>query len=478
MCEGHRGGGRGEGVGVRRAATVRVVALCTAAVLAAIPASTTTAARAGEAPSGPTVVSTEPAPRGEILTLWSPALASETKVRVILPDTYADDTSRAWPVLYLLHGGGDSWTAWTDATKGDAVELTAGSPFVIVMPDGGAEGWYTDNYGWGEGGPRWESYHIGELLPLVDSRYRISPGRRAIAGLSMGGHGALGYAARHPELFEAAASFSGVDDLVVLGPLSVWFVAAFELGPHHVTAGMVWGDIMGDQVRFRARNPADLAVNLGHTALMLRWGDGREVPPDSPDWRKSLAETFLAAMNESFARKAEAAGVAAAVVRRPGTHSWTYWREDLVASIAWLTAAVANERPAPDTFDYVSADPQFSAWGWDVTMTRPVLEFAELHGAGRSGFVARGTGTMHVRTAASYCPGLGYVVTATRRGATSTRDTRAGADGRLDVDVDLGPPHPFQDWTLGALILRNALGDAYLERADVTVTGPALSGCP
>ncbi|MBX7160806.1 MAG: esterase family protein [Acidimicrobiia bacterium] len=457
---------------------LRAVAwICALSVAVATPAAPAAAAASAVEP-GVSLVSAEPAERGEVLSLWSPALGAETKVRVLLPDGYDDDTARTWPVLYLLHGGGDSWTAWTEPDKGDAAALTAASPFVVVMPDGGPEGWYTDNYGWGAGGPRWETYHIRELLPFVEARYRVTPGRRAVAGLSMGGHGALGYAARHPELFAAAASFSGVDDLMLFGPLSVWFLASFELGPHHVTAGMVWGDILGDQVRFRARNPADLAANLTHTAVFLRWGDGKAVAPDKADWRKSLAELFLAAMNESFVAKLTAAGGAATVVRRGGTHAWKYWREDLTASLPALAAAVAAPRPVPGEFDYVSADPAFSAWGWDVTVTRPFLEFAALRGAGRTGFVARGTGAMHVRTAAYYCAGAAYEVTQTRRGVAAHEAAFADADGRLSVDVDLGPAHPFQDWTLPAILLRDALGDGYLQEAAVAVAGPATGSCP
>src|SRR4051794_41847690 len=80
------------------------------------------------------------------------------------------------------------------------------------MPDAGPAAPYTD---WHRRGvpvrPRWEDYHVGELVPWVDARFRTVAGRRgrAIAGLSMGGLGALSYAARHPRTFVAAASFSG-----------------------------------------------------------------------------------------------------------------------------------------------------------------------------------------------------------------------------------------------------------------------------
>ena len=141
------------------------------------------------------------------LTVAAPALGTRTKVRVLLPDGYRAGDDRRYPVLYLLHGAGGDETDWTD--DGAAARATAGKPLIVVMPDGGKAGWYTDWSNDGAGGPpAWERYHVRELVPLVDQRFRTIPARRgrAIAGLSMGGFGAFSYAARHPDLFTAAAS--------------------------------------------------------------------------------------------------------------------------------------------------------------------------------------------------------------------------------------------------------------------------------
>ena len=88
---------------------------------------------------------------------------------------------------------------------------------LVVMPDAGTFGWYADHY---NNGPRWESYHVGELIPWVDATLRTKPERaeRAIAGLSMGGHGTAAYAGRHPDLFAAAAPFSGVVNPIAARP--------------------------------------------------------------------------------------------------------------------------------------------------------------------------------------------------------------------------------------------------------------------
>src|SRR3954454_1424072 len=204
-------------------------ALGVAAVLAAAAAVPGTVAAAAPAAPPAAVVATQRLdPRLLELTIRTPALAAPTKVRVLLPDGYAASPRRRYPVLYLLHGAGDDAGAWT--RSGDAERLTAGRPLIVVMPDGGRGGWYTNWYRDGGGGrPAWETYHVDQLIALVDRCFRTIAARhgRAIAGLSMGGFGALSYAARHPDLFAAAASFSGGVDLearvagIAAGPLVV-----------------------------------------------------------------------------------------------------------------------------------------------------------------------------------------------------------------------------------------------------------------
>ena len=76
---------------------------------------------------------------------------------------------------------------------------------IIAMPEGGAVGFYSDWVDRAE----WETFHTVELPGILAEKYRASS-RQAIAGLSMGGLGALTYAARHPDHYAAVASFSGI----------------------------------------------------------------------------------------------------------------------------------------------------------------------------------------------------------------------------------------------------------------------------
>src|SRR3954454_22323030 len=85
-------------------------------------------------------------------TVTTPSLAGPAHVRVLLPDGY--DPARRYPVLYLLHGCCDDWKSWTD--KGEAEKITAGQPLIVVMPDAGQAGFYSDWYNNGAfGPPKW-----------------------------------------------------------------------------------------------------------------------------------------------------------------------------------------------------------------------------------------------------------------------------------------------------------------------------------
>lgn len=83
------------------------------------------------------------------LQLRSSHVRGPTEVRVLLPEGYTR-SRRRYPVLYLLHGALDDYTAWT--AKGDAERLTAGLPLIVVMPDSGPGGGYTNWFNGGAGG--------------------------------------------------------------------------------------------------------------------------------------------------------------------------------------------------------------------------------------------------------------------------------------------------------------------------------------
>ena len=133
---------------------------------------------------------------------------------VVLPPGYASTARRnqTYPVLYLLHGLSGHYSNWIEKTKIE--EYAAEFQFIIVTPEGN-DGWYTDSATIAS--DKYETYIVQELLPEVESRFRAIKARagRAIAGLSMGGYGALKFGLKYSEKFIFAASVSGALDAAI-----------------------------------------------------------------------------------------------------------------------------------------------------------------------------------------------------------------------------------------------------------------------
>lgn len=159
---------------------------------------------------------------------------ADRHVAVYLPPSYGSDPARRYPVVYLLHGFAGDPSQWTGErmrvpqAMDSLVAAGAVREMIVVMPDGkNAFGgsFYADSPATG----RWEDFVARELVRHVDRRYRTvpRPAGRGIAGWSMGGHGALRLAARHPDVFGAAYALSPC----CLGDLWV------DFGPAGGTAG-------------------------------------------------------------------------------------------------------------------------------------------------------------------------------------------------------------------------------------------------
>ncbi|AEL24807.1 alpha/beta hydrolase [Cyclobacterium marinum] len=148
----------------------------------------------------------------DALTVDSKILGMERKFAVYLPPGY-EYSQRSYPVLYLLHGAGDDQTGWVQFGEvqriaDNAFEDGTATPMIIVMPDAntGKRGYFNDiKNEW-----RYEDFFFEELMPYVESQYRIKREKkyRAISGLSMGGGGTYFYAMHRPELFSSACPLS------------------------------------------------------------------------------------------------------------------------------------------------------------------------------------------------------------------------------------------------------------------------------
>ena len=129
---------------------------------------------------------------------------------IYLPVDY-ETSARSYPVLYLLHGYSDDETGWIQFGEANAIAdkgIANGdfSSCIIVMPDGKVT-WYCNSF---DGKDPWEDMFIKEFIPFIEKQYRIRPQKefRSIAGLSMGGNGALFLSMRNPDLFSSCVAMS------------------------------------------------------------------------------------------------------------------------------------------------------------------------------------------------------------------------------------------------------------------------------
>ena len=267
------------------------------------------------------------------LTIDSPAVGGQVRTRLLLPAGFEAAPSRPRPVLYLLHGCCDTYVSWTRST--DIEELTAGLDLLVVMPDGGRAGFYSD---W-RTGPQWERFHLTELPQLLAAEYGAGE-PRAIAGVSMGGLGALGYAARHPGLFKAAASFSGIVHTRLTPDTAQGYVGLVQSEGGDGYA--LWGYPEQDADTWRDHNPYDLADRLAGTAVYLACGDGEAGPLDAEGAVDSI-EAPLRRQNEALARRIRGLTPRPTIhLYGPGTHSWVYWNRELRTAWPMITDALGR----------------------------------------------------------------------------------------------------------------------------------------
>ena len=159
------------------------------------------------------------ASRVESGAIGSSILGTEKKYNVYLPEGYDLNPDKAYPVLYLLHGAHGSCQTWVKSYNMKVISdwrINSGFsvPMIIVMPDASGDG--PDNVGRYMGyfnypGWRYEDFFFEEFIPAIEKRYRIigDSAHRAVAGLSMGGHGTALFAMHRPEYWSSACPLSG-----------------------------------------------------------------------------------------------------------------------------------------------------------------------------------------------------------------------------------------------------------------------------
>ncbi|WP_328593878.1 alpha/beta hydrolase [Actinomadura macrotermitis] len=203
-------------------------------------------------------------PRMKYYRFATSAIGWNPGVNVLLPDDY--DSGRTYPVLYLLHGGGGDFIEFDRAGIRD---WTAGKPIIVVMPDGGHAGWYSNPVTSNVGPRNWETFHISQLIPWVEANFRVYAeyDGRAVAGFSMGGFGALKYAAKYYGHFASVSTHSGPASLRGFGGLVTHWANASSAAAD-LAGGTVYG-VPWDEARVTADNPMERVPSYRDKRILL-----------------------------------------------------------------------------------------------------------------------------------------------------------------------------------------------------------------
>ena len=256
------------------------------------------------------------------LSMPSKILQSDRKYAIYLPPDYAT-SNRSYPVLYLLHGGGDDQTGWVQFGEvlhlaDRAIQDGKATPMIIVMPDAntGKRGYFNDlKNEW-----RYEDFFFQEFMPFVESQYRIKKEKRyrAVAGLSMGGGGSFVYALHRPDLFSSACPLSAATGPLKLDDTAAWLE---RFGGSKGTAAEV-------EAYFKKYSVMALVEAM-------------------PDDQKKAVRWYIDCGDDDFLFEGNSLVHIAMRKKeiphefriRNGGHTWTYWREALPEVLKFVSDA-------------------------------------------------------------------------------------------------------------------------------------------
>jgi putative tributyrin esterase len=274
--------------------------------------------------------------RAQDITIASKSLGSDAKVRVLLPSDYASSQAR-YSVLYLLHGLYGDYTNWDKLTELES--YTRALPVIVVMPDAG-NSFYVNSAT--IPGNKFEDFLIDDIVPDIERKYRVLSDRqhRAIAGLSVGGYGALKYAIKHPDMFAIAGSFSGALN------------APLDLAKQEPAFAPYLDAAFG-----RADSPARAQNDVFRLITKL---DPQSAPFFYLDWGTS--DPYFIPTNRTFTALLRQQKFAYEYHEVPGTHDWRYWNNRLKVFIALLQSRGFFQQGAgtPAQTSQFACTPRFS----------------------------------------------------------------------------------------------------------------------
>ena len=211
--------------------------------------------------------------RAECLSAASKILGHPVAYCVLLPPSYDAEKTRRYPILYLLHGLGDNEQMLIHSGGFNLVEdlweRHQLGDLLIVTPDGGSSFYINSR----DGHSRYEDFFLREFFPQIEKRYRTRAGRAShgIAGISMGGYGALHLAFLHPELFVSLGAHSAA----LLEKIPTVAVS----DSRQLARSRILGDVFGsplDPVFWKHNDPLTIARTASLAGLQIYFDCGSE----------------------------------------------------------------------------------------------------------------------------------------------------------------------------------------------------------
>lgn len=268
-------------------------------------------------------------------TFTSTTLNRVYQYQVYLPTAYENDVEKRYPVIYLLHGRGDTMSAWLNvrATLDDSIANGDIPPIIAVMPDMPSSergSYYVDSAYTGTlyRPEAVETAFFSDLIPHIDSTYRTLADRqsRVVGGYSMGGYGAIRYSLAHPDYFMGA---------IVLSPAVYFPLPPADSSTREFGAFGNGTSLFDDDIYTRLNYPALLEAFDGQFRLnvFIAVGDDEWRNPNPEDMEHDL--DFEA--HRFFNRVARVSGIQAELRVYDGGHDWDVWDRGFIEGMRYLS---------------------------------------------------------------------------------------------------------------------------------------------
>jgi len=242
------------------------------------------------------------------------------KAAVVLPERY-NKARQPFPVLYLLHGGSNDFRGWLTKTPDKTLlhRLADQYNLIIVTPENDLRSFYFDSPL--DKTSQLETFISKELIDKIDNTYRTVQDKkgRVISGLSMGGHGAMFIAARHPELYAAAGSMSGVMNINA----ATWKVAPDRAKSSKERFAQLLGPPKEGDAPYPGYTMVTLTDRLKANNLPLIFDIG--------------VDDFLIETNRDLHRRLVENNTPHDYIERPGAHTWDYWENALPYQVLFFS---------------------------------------------------------------------------------------------------------------------------------------------